>query len=804
MKLTKLDVDVSINGIFSKTSMTMTFYNPNKRVLAGDLVFPLPEGALVSGYALDIKGVMVDGSIVKKEKARRALETEIRRGIDPGLIEFTKGNNYRTRVFPIAAKGVRVIRVDYINNLNLKNSENLYHLPFGFKDKLKQFALNINVVNPRTTPKLLSGFDNVRFQKTENGFAAKTKRSNVTLSEDLTVEIPNTQNNNVFIEQASDGEFYFSVVHQAEPTPSSINNIKTPKAVSVIWDASGSRESIDHTQELHILETFLKNVSANSADNVTIQLSLLRNTLSAPKEFSIINGDSTQLISYLSNIHYDGGTQLGVINDNTSLRNETDLYLIFTDGLSNFGKSFSGSLNAPASIISGDNRSDHHLLRYIADSTGGSYFNLNKTNSDDVIKAIGKTRYSYNSSTDNTGNTEEVLPVTSESVANRFIFTGKLKSDQASLILNFNNTDNTQNSITVPLDKNNASKGNLLRTVWAQAKVNHLLVHDKENKDAFIKLGKTYGLVTPETSLIVLEWLHQYVEHRIPPPDSLPEMKAQYDERIAEINANKYESKYDHVEYVLKAWERRVLWWETDFPNGYNKRIFTQWGIPDTEWVEELEVVGTRTTIQSSIDQKRISTIIVDGLSADEIGDIPALSIGEALETITGASSHRDPNGFPAGRSRAPRDRSRDLTKNFSEIELKSWSPKTPYLKKLASSTPEEHVATYFKLREKYSASISFYLDCANFFYQQQNKKFALQIVSNITELELDNPALNRIVAHRLRQMEEFELSKLLFKEVIRLRPEEPQSYRDLAFVLAQQAQYEQAIEMLYSIVIKR
>ena len=48
---------------------------------------------------------------------------------------------------------------------------------------------------------------------------------------------------------------------------------------------------------------------------------------------------------------------------------------------------------------------------------------------------------------------------------------------------------------------------------------------------------------------------------------------------------------------------------------------------------EEILVTGTRATIQSSIDQKRISTEIVDGLNADDIGDIPALSIGEALST---------------------------------------------------------------------------------------------------------------------------------------------------------------------------
>jgi len=61
--------------------------------------------------------------------------------------------------------------------------------------------------------------------------------------------------------------------------------------------------------------------------------------------------------------------------------------------------------------------------------------------------------------------------------------------------------------------------------------------------------------------------------------------------------------------------------------------------------IEEITVLGTRATIQRSIDLKRTSTTIVDGLSAEEIGDIPALSIGAALETITGATSHRENGG---------------------------------------------------------------------------------------------------------------------------------------------------------------
>ena len=60
---------------------------------------------------------------------------------------------------------------------------------------------------------------------------------------------------------------------------------------------------------------------------------------------------------------------------------------------------------------------------------------------------------------------------------------------------------------------------------------------------------------------------------------------------------------------------------------------------------DTIVVTGSRQVIQDAIALKRDNTQIVDGLSADEIGDIPALSIGEALENITGVASHRENGG---------------------------------------------------------------------------------------------------------------------------------------------------------------
>lgn len=65
----------------------------------------------------------------------------------------------------------------------------------------------------------------------------------------------------------------------------------------------------------------------------------------------------------------------------------------------------------------------------------------------------------------------------------------------------------------------------------------------------------------------------------------------------------------------------------------------------DPTELDSVVVTGIRASIQSSIQTKRDATVISDALSAKDIGDLPALSIGEAIETITGASTHREKGG---------------------------------------------------------------------------------------------------------------------------------------------------------------
>ena len=56
MQLQDLSVDILVVGQTAVTTMEMTFYNPNSRVMEGEFEFPLSDGQQVSRFALDIDG----------------------------------------------------------------------------------------------------------------------------------------------------------------------------------------------------------------------------------------------------------------------------------------------------------------------------------------------------------------------------------------------------------------------------------------------------------------------------------------------------------------------------------------------------------------------------------------------------------------------------------------------------------------------------------------------------------------------------------------------------------------------------
>ena len=57
----KSEAVVSENTYFKRVKAMFTFLNPNQRTMAGEFEFPIPAGAFVCGYSLEVNGEMVPG-----------------------------------------------------------------------------------------------------------------------------------------------------------------------------------------------------------------------------------------------------------------------------------------------------------------------------------------------------------------------------------------------------------------------------------------------------------------------------------------------------------------------------------------------------------------------------------------------------------------------------------------------------------------------------------------------------------------------------------------------------------------------
>jgi tetratricopeptide (TPR) repeat protein len=132
---------------------------------------------------------------------------------------------------------------------------------------------------------------------------------------------------------------------------------------------------------------------------------------------------------------------------------------------------------------------------------------------------------------------------------------------------------------------------------------------------------------------------------------------------------------------------------------------------------------------------------------------------------------------------------------------LRPWAPQAGYLDHLRRAARDQRYAVYLEERPDHLRQPGFFLDAAEFFFAQEDTATALRVLSNLAELELDDPALLRVLAHRLVQAGRPDLAAPLFERVLALRPEEPQSRRDLALTCADLKRYQHAVDLLWEIV---
>ncbi|MFG4005042.1 VIT domain-containing protein [Flavobacterium aquidurense] len=893
VRMNKLLVNVKVVGNIAYTTAEMHFFNSGSRQMEAELIFPLPENVSVSRYAIDINGKMREAVPVNKNKGKQVFEAIEHRRVDPGLLEKVDGNNFRTRIYPIMPNGERTVIIGYEEELSAFDKDNLsYQLVSRYPKKLDNFEMNVSVLGTSASPTVSENSgDAIVFSKWNQSFQTSIKKENYQPSEKLLFKIPIQENTPSVIMQNVGGQHYFYGTTFIEG-----NKIakKAPASIGLIWDNSLSCKTRDVKKELSLLNAYFQKIK-----NTKVTLYFLNYTFEKQKEYVITNGNWTELKAVLEHTKYDGGTRFSQLNFMNN-----DEYLFFSDGLSSLSENVLPKTKKPIYTITSSVSADFSFLNYSAMQTGGNFINLNQVNQDNALDKLTNSNLKFLGIKENYTVTD-LFPMEGTSVSGSFSFSGISlnQKNQITLLFGYNNEAVLERKINLDINVQNTNDVNVEK-LWAQKKIANLDFQYAKNADEIELLGKKYGIITKNTSLIVLEDIRDYISYDIIPPAELRAefdriKKQQQDTNLAQ-QKNNWESIETYFEGLDNWWQKNIKY-STPKPLPKPKVQKTRRSVNNTNTVSRnsgrsASAVSTRSTNVAAgkvegtvLDQQGIPlpgvTVTLrgerEGVATDFDGkfviiaaenstlnfsylgfDSYQLNVGTnnqirvqlrentqslsevvvtsyaspvrkrdvsyAVESISAESISKKTDisqtldGKVAGVQveSAPQDNgivtqeneiNNDVKENFAtrtdltegedlniiENEPKTWNPDRLYLKALAAAPKDKQYELYFELRKAQERNPSFYFDVAHFFYNQGDVKKALQIISNIADLGLENHQLYKTLTYTLRQWKDFDDALFTARQIAKWRAHEPQSLRDFALALEDAGKYQEAFDEL-------
>lgn len=148
LEVTFHKVDVDITGQKSVTRVEQEFFNPNNVNLEGEYIFPIPKGAHLDKFTMQIGGKDVEAELLDAGKARAIYEDIVRRQKDPALLEYTGRAAFRVRIFPIEPHSRKKVTLAYTELLKVDGGIATYLYPLNTE---KFSALPLKTVSMRVT-----------------------------------------------------------------------------------------------------------------------------------------------------------------------------------------------------------------------------------------------------------------------------------------------------------------------------------------------------------------------------------------------------------------------------------------------------------------------------------------------------------------------------------------------------------------------------------------------------------------------------------------------------------------------------
>ena len=762
----KLQIDVKIVGNIASSTWTMTFVNNSNRIIEGNLTFPLGEGIEVDNYAIDINGRMRKAVPVEKAKATTVFEDISRRRVDPGILEKIAGNSFRTRVYPIGANGgVRTVSIGFNEELPVEDGMLKMNIPLAFKEQFKEFIINVSVVGNALPPKIVSS-EQLVFDKVEQAYNLSKTYHNYIPGKPLTVIVPKKQDAPEIVVRKVGNSYFFLANVMIEGRQ---KQKAAPKHITILWDQSLSAENRNLNKELELLDAYFKKLQ-----QVTVRLVGFSNEVIEDKTYTVTKGNWEELKNKLKATIYDGATNYSFLGSSLYA---TDEFLLFSDGLANFvGEDLNITKTAVYSIASNP-KSDFSVLKAIATKSKGEFINLNTLDTNKAVNLLSNQTYKFLGIKEDVGVdatvsilekvNDEFYPSIPTTVSGNLMLSGRVSRLGRQIILQFGFDNKVVEEREIYLKESQNSEMEIDR-IWATKKINELDMNYNKNKNAIESLGKKYGIVTRNTSLMVLEEVQDYIRYNIDPPAELLQEYNNLKGRTPN-NREEFEQSTFDLSYLPA---RRDEWYNW---NANSWKRFLQNKIIEPSF----GLVQSETSIIVEEEIEIMSDMIVS--SEDEVSEYESKS--QKSISSTGFAQLQAESGKSSG-----------AKGSVTGFKAHVAGDET-YILEIEKSN--DAYKAYLEYREKYKTSTKFYFDVAQFFTDRKEYRLALRILSNIAELDQENYELYKGLGFKLKAMGRYQAASYVFKKVLDWRPMEPQSYRDYGLSLADEGKLQEGLDVL-------
>lgn len=547
-------VNVDIDGQVAVTAVDQVFVNPTRYRLEGFYLFPIPENAVINKFSMYVNGKELQAELLDAEKARKIYEDIVRTQKDPALLEYMGRGLFKARIFPIEPRGEKRVKISYRQLLTRDSGTIEYVYPLNtekFSAKpLQDVSIKVDIRSPETIktiycPTHAAEIIRRGHSRAVVGFEEKNTKP------DIDFKLYYSTDNQklgfsllTYKKEREDGYFFLSL----SPGYTSKDNDIAPKDITFVLDVSGSMAGEKLAQAKKALLFCVENLNKGDRFEI-IRFSTEAEALF--RDLTSTNETNRQKArTFIGELKAIGGTNIDealtrALKMNTD-KNRPYMIIFLTDGKPTIGETDENALvkRITSANISGTriftfgigSEINTHLLDKITELTRA--YRTYITPKEDIEVKVSNFYTNVQSPilTDirlDYGSKIRVSKVYPRHLPDLFkgssiTLLGRYKGDGNARIVLTGKVKNRTRSFTFHADdgfkaagSRDSEKNDFIPSLWAARRVGYLLdqvrLHgkDKELVDEITQLARTYGIITPYTSYLIVEDERENVRRRL-------------------------------------------------------------------------------------------------------------------------------------------------------------------------------------------------------------------------------------------------------------------------------------------------